>query len=199
VCERTLKGLMSGKAKSYGPGQPVTRAHTWRQRSLAGNCLRLLRTWSDRLIPNRVPYFGCLTMPSANRQTIAFANYASVPWSPWLADHWRQTKAAFEEGAHFCRQQGIHLIICYVPDKFRVYRPFVEFPPDSPCRQWAPWLLPTEFAQFCRATEIPFIDLTEPLQESVRQGGMPYPPTDSHWSAEGHKRVAKVLQNELKR
>jgi hypothetical protein len=197
--ERTLKSLASTNARSYAPGQPTTRAHTWRQRSLAGNFLRLLRAWSDPLIPNRVPYFGWLTTPSTERQTIAFADCAAVPWSPWLADRWRQTQAAFEEGARFCRQQGIHLILCYVPDKFRVYRPFVEFRPDSPCQQWAPWPLPADFAEFCRAAQIQFLDLTGPLQESVRQGGMPYAPADSHWGAEGHKLVARTLHDQLNR
>jgi hypothetical protein len=197
VCEKTLKSFASSETNSYRPGQPVAQAHSWRQRCLAGNFLRLLRAWSDPLIPNRIPYFGCLTMPSTNRQTIAFANYASVPWSPWLADRWHRTKATFEEGARLCHQQGIHLILCYVPDKFRVYQPFVELPPDSPCRQWANWPLPADFAEFCRTSQIPFVDLTVPLQRSVREGGMPYPPTDSHWSPEGHKLVAKVLRDKL--
>jgi hypothetical protein len=85
----------------------------------------------------------------------------------------------------------------HVPDKFRVYQPLVELPPGSPCRQWVTWPLPGNFAEFCRASQIPFIDLTVPLQQSVRQGGMPYPPTDSHWSPEGHKLVAKVLHDKL--
>ena len=197
--QRAIKGLASVKATNSGPGPPVSRAHTWRQRSLAGNFLRLLRAGSEPLIPNRVPYFGRLTTPSTDRQTIAFADYASVAWSPWLADRWRQTKAAFEEGARFCRQQGIHLILCYVPDKFRVYRPFVEFTADSPCQQWASWSLPADFAEFCRAAQIPFLDLTGPLQKSVRQGGMPYPPADSHWGPEGHKLVARTLHDQLNR
>ncbi len=196
---RAIKGLASVKGSSHAPGQPVARAHPWRQRSLAGNFLRLLRALSNPLIPNRIPYFGRLTTPSGEPQTIAFADYASVPWSPWLTDRWNQTKAAFEQGAQLCRQRGIRLILCYVPDKFRVYRPFVEFPPGSPCQQWTTWSLPAECAEFCRAARIPFLDLTGPLQEAVRQGGMPYPPTDSHWSAEGHKLVARVLREQLKR
>ncbi len=195
--ERAIKGLARAKASSHSPGQPVTRAHTWRQRSLAGNFLRLLRAWSDPLVPNRVPYFGCLTTPPTDRQAIAFSDCASVAWSPWLADRWRQTQVAFEEGARFCRQQGIHLILCYVPDKFRVYRPFVEFPPDSPCQQWTLWPLPADFAEFCRAAQIQFLDLTGPLQESVRQGGMPYSSADSHWGPEGHKLVAAILREQL--
>jgi hypothetical protein len=138
-----------------------------------------------------------LTRPSTHRQSIAFANYASVPWSPWLAERWSLSKATFEEGARFCRLQGIRLILCYVPDKFRVYRPFIEFPPDSPCRQWATWPLPADCAEFCRTAQISFLDLTGPLQESLRQGDMPYAPADSHWGPEGHKLVARLLHDKL--
>jgi hypothetical protein len=84
-----------------------------------------------------------------------------------------------------------------VPDKFRVYRPFVEFPPDSPCRQWATWPLPADCAEFCRTAQISFLDLTGPLQESLRQGDMPYAPADSHWGPEGHKLVAGLLRDKL--
>jgi len=197
--ERTVKSLASVKVRTHAAGQPITRAQTWRQRSLAGTFLRLLRAWSDPLIPNRMPYFGRLAMPSSAQQNIAFADYASVAWSPWLAERWRQTKQTFEEGARYCRQHGIRLIICYVPDKLRVYRPFVEFPEDSPCQHWEPWPIPAEFAEFCRATQISFLDLTGPLQDSVRQGEMPYPAADSHWSPEGHKLVARILRDELHR
>ena len=198
VCEKTLMSFGSVKPSGHAAGQPVTKAQPWRQRSLAGNFLRLVRAYTDPLVPNRLPYFGHLTPPKANHRAIAFASYASVPWSPWLADRWRQAKETFEEGARFCRREGIQLVLCYVPDKFRVYQPFVEFPIDSPCQQWAPWPLPAEFAEFCGVAQIPFIDLTAPLQQSVREAGSPYPETDSHWSPAGHKLVAKVLHDRLK-
>ncbi len=175
----------------------MTRAHTLWQRSLVVNFLHLLRAWSNALIPNRVPYFGLWTRPDKGPQTISFANYASVPWSPWLAGRWFQAKETFEEGARFCRQQGIQLILCYVPDKFRVYQPFVEFPPGSPCERWSLWPLPGDFVGFCRSRQIKCLDLTGALQDSVRQRRMPYPPMDSHWGAEGHQIVAEVLEREI--
>jgi hypothetical protein len=197
ACERTLTGLASAKAGSYGPGQPVARAHPWRQRCLASNFLRLIRAWSDPLVPNRVPYYGRLTTPSTNSLPVVFDTCASIPWSPWLAERWEKTKAAFEDGSRFCRQHGIQLMLCYVPEKYRVYQPFVKFPSDSPCRHWTPWALPADFAAFCRTSQIPWLDLTGPLQESVRQGGMPYAPADSHWGPEGHKLVARILRDRL--
>ena len=64
-------------------------------------------------------------------------------------------------------------------------------------RDWTLWPLPDLFAQFCRTEELACLDLTGPLRDSVRAGGMPYAPTDSHWSAEGHELVARALQERL--
>lgn len=180
-------------------GKALNLVPPWQQRSFTGNLIRLLRRWSDPLVPNRAPYVGFLPTSAQDRQPIYFASYASVPWSDWLADRWGQAKTRLEEGNRFCHEQGIHLLLCYVPIKFRVYRRFVEFPADSPCRDWEVWPLPKDFADFCRATEIPFLDFTEPLQASVKAGGMPYARTDSHWDPEGHRLVANILRDEIRR
>jgi hypothetical protein len=170
-----------------------------RQRSFAGNCLRVLRRWTDALIPNRVPYVGFLPAAAHDQRPIYFASYASVPWSDQIAARWGKTKPRLEEASRFCREHGIHLLLCYVPIKFRVYQPCVEFPADSPCRHWTVWPLPKEFAEFCRTSAIPSLDFTQPLQAAVKAGGMPYARTDSHWGPEGHRLVAGMLRDELRR
>jgi len=197
--ERSVPMYYTLNADQRVAGEPLNAAQPWRQRSFAGNVIRSLRRWSDGVIPNRVPYVGFPLASARNRQPIYFANYASVPWSDWLVERWGQTRPRFEEGNRYCRERGIHLLVCYVPIKFRVYRPFVEFPSGSPCRQWDVWPLPKEFADFCRTAGIPFADLTEPLQAAVQAGGMPYARTDSHWGPEGHRLVADFLRDEIRR
>ena len=49
-------------------------------------------------------------------------------------------------GAELCRREGIHLLLCYIPTKYRVYRPYVTFAADSACRKWEVWPLPELFA-----------------------------------------------------
>lgn len=180
-------------------GKALNPTRPWRQRSFAGNLIRLFRRWSDPLVPNRAPYVGFLPAPSHDRRPIYFANYASVPWSDWLNGLWGQTRNRLEEGDRFCRERGIRLLVCYVPIKFRVYHRSVEFPAGSPCRNWKVWSLPKDFADFCRSAEIPFLDLTEPLESAVKAGSMPYARTDSHWSPEGHRLVANLLRDEIRR
>ena len=122
-----------------------------------------------------------------------------MPWSDWIAGRWDRARAALKQAAVLCRRQGLHLQLCYVPLKFRVYRSFVRFPPDSPCRDWTLWPLPRMVADYCRSENLPFLDLTVPFQEAVRGGGMPYARVDSHWKSEGHALVADLLAAEFSR
>jgi hypothetical protein len=197
--ERNAPVNFPGQRVTAVEGEPLKFQDSWQQRSFARNLGRLLRRWSHPLIPNRVPYVGYLRTAESERDAIYFASYAAVPWSDWLAERWTQTAKRFEEGNRFCRERGIRLLLCYVPIKFRVCRPFVDFAPDSPCRNWEVWPLPGKFAEFCRAAEIPFLDFTGPLQAAVKNGGMPYAPSDSHWGPEGHKLAANLLRDEFRR
>lgn len=187
------------RAAEPDEGKPLRTAKLWRQRSFACNVVRLVRRWIHPLVPNRAPFVGHLTISETNRQPIYFASYASVPWSDWLDNRWEQSKKSFEEGNRFCRDNGIRLLLCYVPIKFRVYREFVEFASDSPCPNWDVWTLPKDFADFCRTTGIPFIDFTAPLTDAIREGKMPYAPTDSHWGPDGHRLAAEILRDEFRR
>src|SRR5207249_6257004 len=95
------------------------------------------------------------------------------------------------------RRHSAHLLLVYVPIKFRVYRGMIELPPGSEMRGWTLWPLPDLFAQLCRAEGLACLDLTEPLRGAIRDGAMPYPPADLHWSPEGHQLVASRLEQAL--
>jgi hypothetical protein len=84
-----------------------------------------------------------------------------------------------------------------VPIKFRVYQPFVTFPPESPRRTWKVWPIDELFLKFCQSHNVPCLDLTGLFQEAVRNGHMPYSAVDSHWSSEGHLLVADLHASEL--
>ena len=195
--ENTMRAMRAGPPDTYMDGRPVPDETLWRQRSFILGALDLLRLWCHPILPNRMPYGGRLVAPGRPEQEIYFAEYAAVPWSDWIAGRWDRARAALTRATAFCRRQGLHLLICYVPVKFRVYRSFVRFPPDSPCRDWTLWPLPGRVADFCRSENLPFLDLTEPLQDAVRGGGMPYSPVDSHWGPEGHALVADLLAAEF--
>jgi hypothetical protein len=171
----------------------------WKHRSFILEMLRRLRRWSDPVLPNKAPYFGKLSVPDEGEQTIYFTGYAAQPWTAWAAGRWEKTRHTLEQGAAFSRDQGMHLLFVFIPIKFRVYEPFVEFAPDSPCRTWDVWPIDKLFAEFCQSVDVPCLDLTRSFQAAVRDGHMPYAMADSHWSPSGHAWVADLLAAELHR
>jgi hypothetical protein len=172
----------------------------WRRRSFTLSALRLLGRWCDPLLPGSAPYYGTLSLPGREGQAEYFADDAAmVPWGSYEAACWDRSRKALQQAADLCRAQGARLLFCYVPIKFRVYRPFVAFPPDSPCREWGLWPLPQLFADFCRSADVPCLDLTEPLQDGLRSGQEPYMTADTHWGPEGQALVADRLAQELRR
>jgi SGNH hydrolase-like domain, acetyltransferase AlgX len=121
-----------------------------------------------------------------------------VPWTETEQSLWNRTQHTLREAARATRERDVRLLLVYVPIKYRVYRDFAELPPTQELRDWTHWPLPDLFAQFCRTEELGCLDLTGPLHESVRTGGMPHAPTDSHWNAEGHRLIARMLEERLR-
>ena len=170
-----------------------------KQSSFTYNVLRRFRRFSNSVLPNNYPYSGQLTTPGQSGQIVHFADYASKPWSEFEAGRWKKTRDTLAQVSEISKTQGIHVLFTFVPIKFRVYQPFVIFPPDSPCVTWRVWPTTELFLEFCQSTGVPCLDLTKPFQEHVRGGGMPYSPVDSHWSPQGHAFVADLLAAELSR
>jgi hypothetical protein len=171
---------------------------SWKQRSFTINALRWLRRGSNAILPNWVPCVGRLSLPGRPDQTIYFDENSGNPWTSYEARRWGRSRSALQHGVDFCRERDIHLVLCYIPTKFRVYQPFLTFSADSPCLNWHVWPLPEKFGQFCREAGVPFLDLTDCLQEAIRQGRMPYAAVDTHWGPEGHALVAERLAEELR-
>jgi hypothetical protein len=153
----------------------------------------------DPVLPNKAPYVGHLSVPGQDEHPIYFVNYPAQPWADWLSDRWEKTRRALEQGVKFSHKQNIHLLFVFIPIKFRVYRPFVKFASDSPCRTWNVWPINKLFTDFCQSNAVSCLDLTRKFQEAVRDSKMPYAIADSHWSPDGHALVASVLFAELHR
>lgn len=163
------------------------------------NVLRRVRRFSNPVLPNKYPFSGQLTTSGQTEQTVHFADYASKPWSEFEAWRWKKTQVTLSQISEFSKTQEIHGLFVFVPLKFRVYQPFVIFPPDSPRGTWRVWPTTELILEFCQSTGAPCLDLTEPFPQHVRGGGMPYSPVDSHWSPQGHALVADLLASELSR
>jgi hypothetical protein len=170
-----------------------TEGHGWWRRSLVRSAHRQLRLQLHPIAPGHCPHAGTLVSGPHRGQRVLFGPEAAVPWTDFEKQQWGKTRATIREGVGLARARDVHLLLVYVPIKFRVYGDLVDPAPGSELPQWTPWPLPELFAELCRAEEVPCLDLTEPLRRAVLEGGMPYAPVDSHWSPEGHRLVAGRL------
>jgi hypothetical protein len=176
-----------------------TRGDSWGRRSFTLNLLKLLRRLSSPIFPIRPPYVGFLDNAQGPTQTVYFAEYAAVPWDDWIESRWITARGNLQQAVEVTRARKIKLIICFVPIKFRVYRPFIELPAGSPVQSWGVWPIRKRFAEFCHSERVSCLELTPLFQEAVRRGGMPYAPEDTHWSVEGHDLVAERLADEIRK
>ncbi len=177
----------------------LRRYQGWSGRAFMTNALQRLRRWSHPFVLNRAPYQALLPQSSGDARPIYFFRYAGVPWTDFEEARWKIARAALEEGAAFAREHGIHLVFLYAPIKFRVFRDFIRISDDSPMKSWHAWaLLPRYFQDFCESSRVPCVNLTEAFKQAIRDGRLPYPLSDTHWSAEGHAIVAATLERVIK-
>jgi SGNH hydrolase-like domain, acetyltransferase AlgX len=113
-----------------------------------------------------------------------------------------QLPRIFASAYELTRQEGIRLVVLFIPVVFRVYKDVAWLPEDSVCREWPgndlPRRLETMLATISR--DIEFVDLTPRLAELARQGRVLYRPDyDTHWTNDGHRVAAEVVRQVLAR
>jgi GDSL-like Lipase/Acylhydrolase family len=174
-----------------------TERHGWWRRSLIRNGHAQFRLMLHPFVASDCPRFGTLEAGSYAGRKVLFGPEAASPWTDFEHQRWEVAQRTLREAATVTGEQDVKLLLVYVPIKFRVYRDFVKVPPHSDLQRWTVWPLPELFAQFCRDNRFACLDLTGPLQNDVRAGGMPHALADSHWSPEGHRLVAERLEETL--
>jgi hypothetical protein len=189
--ENTLLAPWEARAGAW------TEQADWWRRSFARSAHDQFRLLAHALVPRHCPHFGMLAVGRRRGERVLFGPEAASPWTDFERGRWKRARATLVDAAHSTRGRGIHLLLVYVPIKFRVYRDLVELPPRSEARRWTLWPLPDLFKQLCGAERLACVDLTGVLRDAVREGGAPYPTVDSHWSPEGHRLVALTLEREL--
>jgi hypothetical protein len=95
--------------------------------------------------------------------------------------------------------QNARFIFVFVPTKYRVFRDYCQFPPESECRTWVVNDLPERLKRTVSSisSDIGYLDLTFRLAENVKDGALPYYPDDDHWSPAGHKIAAEAINDYL--
>lgn len=173
----------------------LTHTHGWRERSFVINLFQRIRRASDPVIPAQAPFWARLP---GHDQRVYFFPYSAVPWTDYEEMRWAIARAAFEDGVAFARDRGLALMFLYVPEKYRVFRDFIEVPAGSAIHGWNVWpLLPVRFRDFCTEAGALCLDLTDQLRDAVAHGGLPYHLNDTHWSPEGHAIAAAAVSRLL--
>jgi hypothetical protein len=111
-----------------------------------------------------------------------------------------ETRQALEAAYQLCQNQGIDLIVAFVPHKFRVYHDIADLSEASPVlREWPLNDLPQQLEAMVANInpKIGFLDLTHALHRSSQEGLLTYLPDDTHWTPEGHKVVAHAIHEFL--
>ncbi len=117
------------------------------------------------------------------------------------SDELKRVRGILADARALCRENGVELVVAFVPAKLRVYRDFCAFAPDSPCVTWPSDDLPEDFRRLVEGLgpDVGFVDLTGPFRASAEAGGLAYLPDDTHWSEEGHRLAAEALAPVLER
>lgn len=171
----------------------------FRDRSFTVTTFRLLRRFLDPIAPNTVATSGTYRDAGGVDHRMYYYSYGSLHFDDYERERFEKSKAAFRRGKELCDENGIELVLFYVPMKFRVYGELCTFPPGSPCRDWKPWNLAEHFREFCEQESLAFVDLTEPMKHEAAAGKLLYAPEDSHWNVQGHEFVARKLQEQWER
>lgn len=129
--------------------------------------------------------------------------------------YWDRTRAIFEEIRTVCAAHAARLSIVFAPSKPHVVMPLVwDSLPADQVRAFTAIrnkvALPdartfmTELragldakeetlAEWCAASDVTMISLTEPMREAVAAGRQVYYTYDEHWTPEGHALAAEVI------
>lgn len=118
---------------------------------------------------------------------------------------WMVTSEMLRRGHELCRENGVRLLVVYLPIALRVHGPYSRFDADAPLTEYVPggdWNTTDEFAvraaALCEELGISFIDATAALREGAAQREFVYAPRfDSHLYYRGHEIVANLIATAL--
>lgn len=186
-------------AARLGPEQ--RRRLAWQRRSPTYRVFSLLRkpTLNPRL------FSGNFQGSEDHEQPVRFLYSSGLDKAAVGNPGWGGLTNALAKGIELCRSNQIQVLVVLIPDKFRVLRDCTRFTPAL-ARKLAqlPGLTAkpsfgTMVEAFCAAQQVPFVDATKRLQRQAEQGELVYRAFDTHLSAAGHRAVADLIVETVRR
>lgn len=108
---------------------------------------------------------------------------------------WELSLALLEEMSRVARDHDARFLLLVIPDQAQVE-------PDVDVYDLPPYLddVQERVVSFAESHDIPVLDPLPALREIRLKDGMPqYFPNDRHWNAVGHRHMAELLRDELRR
>jgi acetyltransferase AlgX (SGNH hydrolase-like protein) len=195
-----LKDVIHYRKVTMAAHAPPTVWSTFWARSFTRNALAQLYVQSKRALkPSGVQRSGVIQRPNGERLKVYFL-YTSAPLSEEELNAFDQTTHALKEAHTLCAAQGIRLIFVFIPTKFRAWHKSCQFTQESACRNWTVSDLPERMESAVKAIspEIGYLDLTPYLANALNKDVISYYPDDDHWSPDGHRIAAEVLNDYLR-
>ncbi len=176
----------------------LSRFHSFEYRSFTRNArLALLRLWGiKRNLPSGLSLSGLFSSADGNVVRVYFL-YPGKDLSPNQLKALAKARNSFAAGYRMCAERGVRMIVIFIPNKFRVYKNACRFEPQSECSSWVLNDLPGRFKAMISgiSDQIGYVDLTPALTGAAMKGSMVHFGDDEHWSPEGHRIVAEVVND----
>jgi hypothetical protein len=174
----------------------------WRSffaRSFTRNVLKELRGFSSPPAKLTGVKHSAVLQTSTGEKLTVYFGYSSNSLSKDDLSALDETARTLTVAHRLCAAQGARLIVVFVPDKFRVFHAFCQFPGESECRNWGVNDLPERLQKAVESisSEVGYLDLTPNLVNELKTEALPYYPDDEHWSPQGHKNAAGAINNYL--
>ena len=168
-------------------------------RSFTRNTLKEIKRFASP--PSKmagVKYSAVIQTPGGQKLTVYFG-YSAKPLSKDELSALDETARTLSAAHSLCAARGARLTVVFVPDKFRVFHSFCQFPQESECRNWGLNDLPGRLQNVVGSisSEIGYLDLTPNLVNAMKTEALPYYPDDEHWSPAGHKIAAEAINDYL--
>lgn len=181
----------------------LQRRSSWsdfRARSFTRNALKRIERFV--LAPAKSPgieHSGFIEEPNGKKLTMYFLPFPVEPLRNDELSAIDETGRILAVAHRLCAEHQARLILVFIPDKFRVFHEFCQFPEEAECRKWVVSDLPDRIRKAVKSIspEMVFLDLTPHLVDAVKKGEIPYYPDDDHWSPEGHRTAAQAINNYL--
>jgi len=178
---------------------PPDFLHAFWMRSFTRSAgLTIQRLLSPPVKPPGEKHSGLCPLPDGKAVRVYFG-YPAQALSPEELGAFEETIRTIATAYQLSSAQGTQLVFVFVPSKYRVLHALCQFPEDSVCRDWVLPDLSTRFQAALQSVSprIGYLDLTPSLVEAAKTQGLPYYRDDEHWSPEGHKVVAQVINQYL--